>query len=377
MIKRHLKKQVTHWLENGKIVAIYGPRQVGKTTLAKEILSEYKGKGAFFDCEEFVIRNILESQKISEIERLFGDNKFIVLDEAQKVINIGLTLKIFYDAHPEIKIIATGSSSFDLSNKINEPLTGRMISFTLYPISFLEYKDFAGYSQTLGNMNSFLIYGGYPERFKRTNEDIPTLLKQISINYLYKDIFDHEEIKKPELLNKILLYLALQLGNEVSVNKIASKLEVSKTLIGRYIELLEKTFVVFKLSGFSRAKRNEVNQNKKYYFYDLGIRNALINNFNPLLHRDDVGALWENFLIVERLKYLTYNDKNANIFFWRNFAMAEVDYIEERDGEIYAYEFKWQKPKIIRFPKAFINSYNPKIFLISPENFVDFAEGKI
>lgn len=372
MIQRKLQKTIENWLFKRKIIILYGPRQVGKTTLAKKFVERYGDKSSYVNCEIIDTRLALEDQNPSRIRSFLGSGRFFVLDEAQKVKDIGTTLKLLADTYPEVQILATGSSSFDLSNKINEPLTGRALEFVLYPVSFSEYADTHSLREAQQKLEDLLIFGAYPEIVSKSHEEARVLLSTITGQYLYKDLFDFENIRKPELILKLLRLLAFQVGVEVSIHELSRNLEVSAKTVARYLELLEKAFVIFRLSALARNPRNEIVKKQKVYFYDLGIRNSLIQKHNRLELRDDIGALWENFCMVERRKKLQYELLPANQFFWRNIYGSEVDYVEEREGALHGYEFKWRSDKARAAP-AFVSSYGAEVSLINRENFTDFV----
>src|SRR3989338_334394 len=344
-IERKLKKTVEQFFFKGKIIIVYGPRQVGKTTLCKELIAKYGSERSYVDCEIIEKKQALEDQNPDRLRKFLGDGKFFVLDEAQKVSDIGTSLKLLVDTYPDIQIVATGSSSFDFENKIKEPLTGRAYEFMLYPISWGEIRASFPAHEVAEKLPTMLRFGSYPKLLdlNYTEPESKLYLSSIASNYLYKDIFALETIKKPELLLKLLQLLALQLGGEVSFHEIATKLGTSVGTVVRYIDLLEKAFVIFRLYPLSRNLRNEIGKKTKIFFYDLGIRNALIGNTNALHLRNDIGGLWENFCIIERKKKIQYDLLFLNQYFWRNTDGAEVDYVEEAGGIIKGFEFKWSE----------------------------------
>jgi hypothetical protein len=371
-IKRELTKSIEKYLFKGKILMLFGPRQVGKTTLVKKLLEEHNSEEGYYNCEILSVKRQLEREDPYSTKKFLGDHKIIVLDEAQRITNIGLVLKQLIDTFPNIQIIATGSSSFDLANKINEPLTGRALEFKLYPLSVQELLGEYSKVVVSEKLDDILIYGLYPEVYLSSRDLSIKLLENISSNYLYKDILELQEVKKSSILVKLLELLALQLGSEVSINELALKLQVNHNTVERYIDLLEKAFVIFRLRGFSRNLRKEISKKDKIYFYDIGIRNAILNRFNRLELRDDVGALWENFLIVERRKYLG-DSHQFNQYFWRTHDRKEIDYIEEREGKIEAYEFKWNKTSAKK-PSDFFDAYPESSFeVINRNNFFEFV----
>lgn len=371
-IRRDIEANIENWLFKGKIIILYGARQVGKTTLVKNFIKKHGTDKSYIDCENLSAQNALKKHDAKFLRSFLGEGKFFVLDEAQRVENIGVSLKLLVDTYPELQLIATGSSSFDLSNKIIEPLTGRAITMTLYPLSINEIIKNVGVSSIDFQINKCLRFGGYPGIFNSDEKSAVTLLNNIASNYLYKDILIFESLRKSDLIVQLMQLLAFQIGNEVSLSELATKLQTSKQTISRYIDLLEKAFVIFHLRPLSRNLRNEIGKKNKIYFYDLGIRNALIGNFNDINMRNDLGALWENFCVVERKKYLERNELFRNIYFWRNHLGQEIDYVEEYSERFDAYEFKWSE-RSAKFPKPFKNAYLPEsLELINKENWRDF-----
>ncbi len=373
MIKRELQEKIESWIWKWKILIIYWPRRVWKTTLSKLLLKKYWEEKNYLDCDNLLIRQALSVQDKDKLKQFIWDAKFLVIDEAQRVENIWINLKILIDNFPDLQIIATWSSSFDLANKINEPLTWRYIKFQLWALSLNELKSKYNNFEFQAKIEDFLLYWMYPDIVLWENyEESRIILENISSNYLYKDILEHENIKKSNLLIKLLQALALQIWNQVSDNELANLLNCNRDTINRYLDLLEKSFIIFRLWSFSRNLRNELKYSKKIYFYDLWIRNALLNNFNTLNLRQDKWALWENFLIAERQKYLHNNMLYRNTYFWRNHAQAEIDYIEEYNWVLHTYEFKWWN-KNAKMPKAFKDAYKENTFeIINRENFLDF-----
>lgn len=375
MIKRDLQPQLEKWLWKKKALIIYGARQVGKTTLVKSLLKKYprnsvysKKSSAYFDCETISIRQALAVADPEKLHNFIGDVNLVVFDEAQKVQNIGLTIKLLVDNYPNMQIIATGSSSFDLANKINEPLTGRALDFFLYPFSVHEMAQIYRSQDINSHIENFLIFGLYPEIVLKDEITSRTFLDNLTSKYLYKDLLEFDRIKKSDLLIRLLQMLALQISNEVSYFELSSQLGVDRNTVIRYIDLLEKAFVIFRLRAFSRNLRKEINKKNKIYFYDLGIRNSLIANFNPLSLRMDTGALWENFCVAEREKYLQILGQNRNRYFWRTHDQKEVDYLEEFGGKIEGYEFKWKKESFVK-PREFLKTYpQSSISLINKDN---------
>ena len=372
VIRRIIQKNIEDRLFKNKVIIIYGARQVGKTTLIKEIQKKYPDISIYFNCDEPDIKEAFTNVTSTEIKNFIGAKRLVFLDEAQRVENIGLSLKIMIDTFPDVQVVATGSSSFELSNRINEPLTGRKYEFHLYPFSLNELKQLYSWPEILRILETRILLGMYPEIVQTGQDEVRTLLKNITSSYLYKDVFQYQSIKNPDVLEKLLRLLALQVGNEVSYNELAGSLGINKKTVSNYIRILEKAFVVFRLGPFSRNLRKELTKLRKIYFYDTGIRNTLINNFNNFDLRQDVGALWENFIISERLKFNSNQGRDVNIYFWRTHQQQEIDYIEEKGGRLSGFEFKWKKAPF-KAPKSFINSYpDSSVELVTKENFKDF-----
>jgi uncharacterized protein len=361
MINRSILPHIKSWLDKHKVIIIYGARQVGKTTLSKALIQDQGEENCtYLSCERVSVRETLESQNLEEIIKSFQGKKFVVLDEAQLVNDIGRILKIIHDEHPDIQLVATGSSSFDLNNKLNEPLTGRNAKYVLYPFSIKELSQNLQYSEIRDKLNNILRFGTYPDVYDKPELESIEKLDFLSGDYLYKDLLALDNIKKPALLKNLLKALALQLGNEVNFHEIAKLLGTSSETVERYIDLLEKSFVIFRLYSFSRNLRNELKRGFKVYFYDLGIRNGIISDYKKVENRSDIGGLFENFCVLERLKQIQANREHGNLYFWRSYLPdKEIDFIEERDGKLYTYEFKWN-PKAsgnARLPKNFLESY--------------------
>lgn len=373
MIQRHLKKGIEKHLFLKKTIIVYGARQTGKTTLMEQILAPYKEETLFLNGDDADTREMLTNLNATQMVPIIANSRIILLDEAQRIPETGLVLKIIHDNFKNVQLIATGSSSFDLANKIMEPLTGRKFEFTLYPLSFSEMVDHHGFLTEKRLLEHRLIYGYYPDIAINMGQE-KKLLKSLASSFLYKDLLTLETIKKPVLLEKILTALALQIGNEVSYNELAQMLNSDKETIEKYIDLLEKTGVIFRLKALSRNVRNEIKKGRKIYFHDNGIRNAVLNNFSPLSARTDKGALWENFFISERLKYLGNNEMDVKTWFWRTTQQQETDYIEEWEEKLLAFEIKWNPQKKVRLSKTFANAYpNHKFKVITPENFHEFV----
>lgn len=372
MIRREIQSVIENQLFKGKVIIIYGPRRVGKTTLSKQLLSNQE-ESRYINCELLENKVAIETTNSNALKSFLGNYRLIVLDEAQHITDIGLILKILTDTFPGIQIIATGSSSFELGNRISEPLTGRSREYLLYPFSLPELLSVKDLISVNADVDWILRFGLYPEVYGKPEHEAMEELNQISSTYLYKDILQFESIKRPNLLLNLLNALALQIGSEVSLNELSRILGESVPTIQRYIELLEKAFVIFRLRSFSRNLRKEIAKGQKIYFYDLGIRNALIRNFNPLNLRSDTGGLWENFCIVERMKYNMNHRRFVNSWFWRTYDQKEVDYIEEEGGMITAYEFKYKSKGKNKIAREFLETYPGATFnTVSKENFWEF-----
>ena len=375
MFKRILENYVTNNIESGKAIIIVGARQVGKTTLIKKILEgkEY----LFFDGDDPTIRQLLSNPNTEQIKSFIGEYKTIFVDEAQRIEGIGLTLKIMIDQLTDVQLFVSGSSSFDLGNKLNEPLTGRKWEYELFPISWEEFENKIGYIKAEQNIENRILFGFYPEVLNNQGKE-RAVLKNLVSSYLYRDILAFSEIRKPEILDNLLLALALQVGSEVNFNELAQTLGINKITVQKYIDILEKGYIIFKLNSFSRNLRNEIKRNRKVYFYDNGIRNMIIGNFNQLKLRTDVGSLWENFLISERVKQNIYKDTFARMYFWRTKQQQEIDFVEEKDGKIFGFgfEFKWKSNAKLKLPKTFVKTYNAETSIIDRSNFREFVKIK-
>ncbi|MDN3643168.1 ATP-binding protein [Lutimonas halocynthiae] len=370
MYTRTLFNTINTKIGSGKAIILIGPRQVGKTTLIRNLIEDKKH--LFLDADDPTVRSILNNPNTEQIRSIIGSNKIVFIDQAQRISGIGLTLKIITDQFKDVQLLVSGSSSFDLSRELNEPLTGRKWEYELYPISWKEFEDYHGYLISEQQLENRLLYGLYPDVLNNPGEE-KEILKQLVSSYLYRDILAYSNIRKPEVLEKLVQALALQIGSEVNYNELAQIVGVDKNTVSSYIDILQKGYVIFKLDSFSRNLRTEIKKNKKIYFYDNGIRNMVLGNFNSLDLRSDTGALWENFLISERLKQNTYKNKFTKMYFWRTKQQQEVDLVEEVDGIITGFEFKWNAKKKIRLPKTFVNEYNANEELINRNNFRKFV----
>jgi len=356
----------------GKAVIIYGARRTGKTTLVKRFLQNIDEPYLLVSGEDITVQGYLASQSIEKLSAFVGANRLLVVDEAQKVTNIGANLKLIIDHIPGIRIIATGSSSFDLARVVGEPLTGRKTTLRLYPLSQLEIGQIEQRHQTDANLESRLIYGSYPEVvLTNDNRAREQYLKETVASYLYKDVLELDGIRHSAKISRLLQLMAFQVGKEVSYTELGTSLGMSKNTIERYLDLLEKAFVIQKLSGFSRNLRSEITKNSRYYFIDNGVRNALINNFNAVQLRNDVGELWENYLMIERMKRQEYLQEQANNYFWRTYSQKEIDLVEERGGKLFGYEMKWGTTRA-KAPKEWLEAYpNATWQLINRQNYLD------
>jgi len=372
MIGRELAEQIKQHFFKGKAIILFGPRQCGKTTLMEAILASQKESVLSLNGDEADIRDLLSNTTSTRLQSIIANHKIVFIDEAQRIPGIGLTLKLFTDQINDVQVIATGSSAFELADKTNEPLTGRKFEFQLFPLSFGEMVKHQGLIDEKRMLEHRLIFGSYPEIVTSTGME-QKLLKLLTESYLFKDLLMLEQIKKPSLLDKLLKALALQLGNEVSNNELAQLTSADAGTIDKYLDLLEKVYVIFRLPAYSGNVRNEIKKGKKIYFYDNGIRNAVIGNFNLLNSRTDVGALWENYLISERMKYLSYKEIHRPKYFWRTTQQQEIDYIEEEGKKLMAFEIKWNPKAKVKIPLTFLKAYpdNEAVFL-TPHNYENF-----
>jgi predicted AAA+ superfamily ATPase len=360
-------------LQKGKVFVLIGPRRVGKTEFIKKLISRFDDKVFSGTGDNLDLREVLSSQRLQRINSALGSYDLIFIDEAQRIPEIGYSIKLLIDSSPDKTIILTGSSSFELSGQLGEPLTGRQKQKKLFPIAVVElHKQFGG-MRLLEILDELLIFGSYPEVLNQDSEiDKMEYLHLLRDSYLLKDILELENLKYSEKLFDLLKLLAFQIGHEVSFNELANKLGIAKQSVERYISLLEKAFVVKRLGGFSRNLRNEITKSSRYYFLDNGVRNAIINNFNPVGSRNDIGMLWENFMVMERLKKQEYQRIFSNNYFWRTYDQKEIDLIEDRGGKLYAFEFKYGSKKI-KAPRQWQNAYpDSKFSLVTPENFLEF-----
>ena len=371
MIERILEKQILAKINKKKAIILMGPRQVGKTTLLKSLF-EKSTEIIWLNGDEPDIQSIFENISSKRLEAIIGNKKMIIIDEAQRIPEIGLKMKLITDQLLNVQLIATGSSAFELSNKLNEPLTGRKWEFKMYPISFQEMVNHHGLLNEIRLLPHRLIYGFYPDVVNHPGNE-KEILKQLSDSYLYKDLLMIDQIKKPSALVKLLQALALQIGSQVSYHELAQICGLDGKTIEKYMMLLEQSYIIFRLTSFSRNQRNELKKSRKVYFFDNGIRNSLIANFEQIENRTDIGALWENFLVSERVKYLAYQQKWVNNWYWRTTEQQEIDYVEEENGQLSAYEFKWNPKAKGSIPNSFKKTYpTATINIIHRENFEQF-----
>jgi predicted AAA+ superfamily ATPase len=370
LIKRKLQSVIEGKLFKGKAILLIGARQVGKSTLFHQIIQEGAEQVLSLNCDEPEVKNMLSEMNTAELRMLIGNHRLVMIDEAQRVPGIGLTLKRITDNFPDVQLLVTGSSSFQLQGELDEPLTGRKYEYHLYPLSTAELMESGGFLSVKQTLEARLIYGSYPDVLNHSDE-AKEILMNIAGSYLYKDLLALEGIRKPVLLEKLLVALALQMGSEVSYNEIAQTIGSDSKTVEKYIDLLEKCYIVFRLSAFSRNLRTELKKSKKIYFYDNGIRNAILQNFAPLALRADVGALWENFFISERVKANHYQGRYVKSYFWRTTQQQEIDYIEEEDGAFTAFEMKWNPKKASTvLPSAFVKTYPLKeSAIITPDSY--------
>lgn len=372
MVIRTIQHLIEQYLFQKKTLIIYGARQVGKTTLVEQIVHNHLGETLVLNGDDADIRELLTNVNPTRLLPVIGSHKIVVLDEAQRIPETGLAIKIIHDNFPDIQLIVTGSSAFDLASKIQEPMTGRKFEFFLHPLSFEEMCVYHGFLTEKRLLEHRMVFGYYPDIALHVGNETK-LLKTLASSFLYKDLLRIEQIHKPVLLEKILKALALQIGNEVSFNELAQLLDSDKTTIEKYIDLLEKTYIIFRLSGFNRNVRNEIKKGRKFYFFDNGIRNAILGNLLPLNSRSDTVALWENFLISERFKFLNNKDVDSQRYFWRTTQQQEIDYLEEINGKLASYEFKWNPAAKAHLSKTFTAAYPGTSFhVITPENFEEF-----
>jgi hypothetical protein len=372
MISRSIEKQIAGKFFSGKAIIITGPRQSGKTTLVMKLLESYRDECLIINGDDPVSERMFNRPNTEQLRQIIGKHKIVFIDEAQRIPFIGLTSKLITDTFKEVQLILSGSSSFELMNQTQEPLTGRKWTFSLWPINWQEWQDYSGYLKAEQDLENRLIFGFYPEVLMNP-ADQRSVLQELTESYLYKDILIYGNIKKPEMIQRLVQALAWQVGNEVSYTELAQITGLDPKTTSAYIDVLEKAYILFRLPSFSRNLRNEIKTNRKIYFYDNGIRNAVIGQFQAHNNRTDIGALWENFLISERRKLLIYQKQVASQYFWRTKQQQEIDYVETKDGKVFGFEFKWNANRSVSFPKTFTESYNSINKGITRENFREFV----
>lgn len=372
MISRSIEKQIAGKFFSGKAIIITGPRQSGKTTLVMKLLESYRDECLIINGDDPVSERMFNRPNTEQLRQIIGKHRIVFIDEAQRIPFIGLTSKLITDTFKEVQLILSGSSSFELMNQTQEPLTGRKWTFSLWPINWQEWQDYSGYLKAEQDLENRLIFGFYPEVLMNP-ADQRSVLQELTESYLYKDILIYGNIKKPEMIQRLVQALAWQVGSEVSYTELAQITGLDPKTTSAYIDVLEKAYILFRLPSFSRNLRNEIKTNRKIYFYDNGIRNAVIGQFQPLNNRTDIGALWENFLISERRKLLFYQKQVTSQYFWRTKQQQEVDYVETKDGKVFGFEFKWNANRSVSFPKTFTESYNSINKGIARENFREFV----
>ncbi len=372
-LNRYYEQNSKQLLQNGKVFVLLGPRRVGKTELIKRMISNFSGKVFSGTGDNLDLKEVLSSQRLQKIKSALGSYDLIFIDEAQRIPEAGYSIKLFIDNMPDKIIVLTGSSSFELSGQLGEPLTGRQKQKILYPLSIVELEKQYGGMHIIEHLEEYLVFGFYPEVIKQDAViDKTEYLISIRDSYLLKDIFELEDVKYRGKLFDLLRLLAYQIGNTVSLNELANNLGIAKQSVERYVSLLEKAFIIKRIGGFSRNLRNEVTKSSRFYFFDNGIRNAIINNFNSIPSRNDTGMLWENFMVMERIKKQEYERLFSNNFFWRTYDQKEIDFIEERDGNLYAFEFKYRNTKA-KAPKQWVNAYpNSEFHIVTSDNFLEF-----
>jgi predicted AAA+ superfamily ATPase len=372
MLKRTIEERIKTRIDYKKAIVVMGPRQTGKTTLLRQIASDLDDDFLYINGDDPAIQLLWNNPTMAFINQYIGNNKVIFIDEAQRLSNIGISAKMIIDQMKGHQLFISGSSALEMASTINEPLTGRKWAFELFPFSWNEISEHNGFADTLLNLENYLIYGMYPDVVNNRSEAI-TILKNLTSSYLYKDILELAGIRKPEVLSKLVQALAFQVGSEVSYNELAQIVGADKATVSNYIDLLENSYVVFRLQPYARNLRNEIHTSRKIYFYDNGIRNAIISRFAPVAQRDDVGRLWENFIISEWVKRNRYQERNANIYYWRTVRLQEIDLVEDDEGHLTGYEIKWNPLKNVRFPKTFSEAYSPKgLHHLHRENFWQF-----
>lgn len=372
---RELSELILKKLQPNKVVILYGARRVGKTMLVKEILANVNEPILMLNGDDINVHDKLSIRSIENYKQILGTCKLLYIDEAQKIPEIGLKLKLMIDEIEGLRIIISGSSSFDIHKNAGEPLTGRKYTFTLYTLSENEYTQIENNINKMDKVRERLVFGNYPELLHLPDrQDKVDYLNEMISSYLLKDILVYEHIKNSQKIFNLLRLIAFQIGGEVSLQELGIQLGISKNTVEKYLDLLSKVFILHKVEGFSRILRKEITKNSRWYFLDNGIRNAVIANFNPLQARNDIGALWENYMISERLKYQEYRRISSNNYFWRTYEQQEIDWVEERDGSLFGYEFKWKEEKV-KIPTQWKSAYPDASFeLININNFSEWLK---
>ena len=375
LLQRTITPQILDSLQPNKVVVLFGPRRVGKTVLIQQILKNTKHSFLLLNGEDVATQELLQRRSIQNYRNILGETQLLVIDEAQAIPDIGSILKLIVDNIDNIKILVTGSSAFDIENTVGEPLTGRKKTYRLFALSEEEFGQIEQVTQKKDNLHQRLVFGNYPELIHLASmEDRSDYLKEVVNSYLLKDILAFETVNNSGKIKNLLRLIAFQIGNEVSLQELGNQLSLSKNTVEKYLDLLTKVFVLHKVEGFSRNLRKEVSKSSRWYFYDNGLRNALIANLSPLALRDDIGKLWENYIISERLKYQKYHKIIVNNYFWRTYDQQEIDWVEEREGALYGYEFKWKTNKKVKAPVAWRKSYeNASFEVVDPSNYLDWV----
>lgn len=373
-INRAVENRLLKKMLPNKVIILYGPRRIGKTVFLQRLIKKLKVPVLVLNGEDMDTVEVLSIRRVEHYKRLLGNHKILIIDEAQKIPGIGMILKLMIDEIKGLKILVTGSSTFDLSNNLGEPLTGRSFTIQMFPLSQAEFSQKENLIITKARLEERLIYGNYPELIQyKSNEEKADYLKDLVSSYLLKDILEYENLKASDKMLKLLRLIAFQIGKEVSLQELGQQLEMSKNTVEKYLDLLSKVFVIYRLPGFARNLRTEIVKTSKWYFYDNGIRNTLVSNFNPIVLRNDIGELWENYILSERIKYQSYKGLTVNNYFWRTYQKQEIDWIEERSGKLYAYEMKWNENKKVKVPSAWEKEYPGSTFkVINRENYLDW-----
>ncbi len=379
LIERIIEGQILKNLTANKVILLLGPRRVGKTILIKQVIERLKEPYLLMNGEDFATVELLSRRSVQHYQKILGEAKVLIIDEAQKIPEVGNVLKLMVDEIAGLKVLVTGSSAFDIDKVTGEPLTGRKKTFYIYPISENEYDQIETLQTKQDQIRARLVYGNYPELIHlRDKKDKSDYLKEIVNSYLLKDILAYDNIRNSDKLLKLLRLIAFQVGSEVSLQELGRQLGMSKNTVEKYLDLLTKVFVLHRLTGFSRNLRKEVTKSHKWYFYDNGLRNLIMANLNPIELRNDIGELWENYVISERIKYQQYHRVIANNYFWRTYDQQEIDWVEEREGKLYGYEFKWNPKKKSKAPKAWLSTYDEAEYeVINLDNYLEWINQEV